>query len=523
MSENIIKVINELHIYEKKLLKSLEENENYTPEKIARNNSMDIKSVMSAAGSLASKDIIEVDKTVTESIKLTDVGKKYAEIGLPERRVLNVLSQEKEIAMKDLAKSTGIENHEIKIVIGWLVRKKWGKIDKGTIKITDFGEDFKDKKGNDEILLEKLLNNENNQNNENSLILVTDLDEDLISGLKQLNERKNLIETDKKTTHSFKILDKGEKILKKGFSIQEEATQLTSEQLKTGEWKNLKYRPYDINAEYPEIFPGKGHPLRRIIEEIREIFLNLGFSESNGSILESAFWNFDSLFQPQDHAAREMQDTFYVKNPQDCHLPDQELVDSVAKTHETGGNTGSEGWNYKWSKEVAKQAVLRTHTTGISTRCLEENEPPIKMFSVGRVFRRETITYKHLPEFHQVEGIVAAKDISYQNLLGTLKEFYKKLGFEVRFRPAYFPYTYLSTECEVYLEEKESWIELGGSGMFRPEVLKPLGIDVPVLAFGLGIERLAMIRYDISDIRMLYKSDIKWLRELPIENGIKLD
>lgn len=145
------------------------------------------------------------------------------------------------------------------------------------------------------------------------------------------------------------------------------------------------------------------------------------------------------------------------------------------------------------------------------------------MFSVGRVFRRETITYKHLPEFHQVEGIVAAPDISYQNLLGTLKEFYKKLGFEVRFRPAYFPYTYLSTECEVYLEEKESWIELGGSGMFRPEVLEPLGIDVPVLAFGLGIERLAMIRYDISDIRMLYKSDIKWLRELPIENGIKLD
>jgi len=531
MSEDISKIINELHIYEKKLLKSLGENENYTPEEIAKNNSMDIKSIMSAAGSLASKDIIEVDKQVTESIKLTDVGKKYAQIGLPERRVLNILIDKTEIAMKDLAKSSNIENYEIKIVIGWLVRKKWAKIDKGTITITDFGYEFKDKIGNDEKLLKILLDTDKDNNgnigsingNTESQALISNLDEDLTAGLKQLSERKNLIEIDKNATHSFKILENGIKILKKGITIQEEATQLTSKQLKSGEWKNLNYRPYDIDAEYPEIFPGKGHPLRRIIDEIREIFLNLGFSESNGSILESAFWNFDSLFQPQDHAAREMQDTFYVKNPSECNLPEDDLVNRVAKTHETGGDTGSEGWNYKWNKDVAKQSVLRTHTTGISTRFLNENKPPIKMFSVGRVFRRETITYKHLPEFHQVEGIVAARDISYQNLLGTLKEFYKKLGFEVRFRPAYFPYTYLSTECEVYLEEKESWIELGGSGMFRPEVLEPLGIDVPVLAFGLGIERLAMIRYDISDIRMLYKSDIKWLREIPIENGIKLD
>ena len=521
MSEDISKIINELHIYEKKLLKSLEENENYTPEEIAKNNSMDIKSIMSAAGSLASKDIIEVAKSVTESIKLTDDGKKYAEISLPERRVLNVLINEKEIAMKDLARVAKIENYEIKIVIGWLVRKKWAKIDKGTITITDFGVEFKDKLGNDEKLLKVLL--DNTKGNKDAPLIISNFDDDLASGLKQLSERKNLIEIEKETIHSFEILDKGLKILKKGFTIQEEATQLTSEEIKSGEWKNLKYRPYDINAEYPEIFPGKGHPLRRIIEEIREIFLNLGFSENNGSILESAFWNFDSLFQPQDHAAREMQDTFYVKNPSECQLPNEYLVNSVATTHETGGNTNSEGWNYKWSREIAKQSVLRTHTTCLSTRFLKENQPPLKMFSVGRVFRRETITYKHLPEFHQVEGIVAAEDINYQNLLGILKEFYKKLGFEVRFRPAYFPYTYLSTECEVYLEEKESWIELGGSGMFRPEVLEPLNINVPVLAFGLGIERLAMIRYDITDIRMLYKSDIKWLREIPIENGIKLE
>lgn len=515
MSGNIAKIINELHIYEKKLLKSLDENENYSPEEIAKNNSIDVKSVMSAAGSLASKDIIRVSKSVTESIILTETGKEYAEIGLPERRVLSVLVEDKEIAMKDLIKKTPIENYEIKIVIGWLVRKKWAKIDNGVIKITEFGENFGDKIGDDEKLLETLY--------EKGTIAVDYSDDKLTSGLAVLNDRKNLVKIDKKTSHNFKILEKGVAILKQGLNIQEEATQLTHQQIKTGQWKDLKYRAYDINAEYPEIFPGKIHPLRMIIEEIRKIFFNLSFKESNGPILESAFWNFDSLFQPQDHAAREMQDTFYVKNPNKCNLPENSLVKEIANVHESGGGTGSDGWGYKWDIDVSKQSVLRTHTTGISTRFLNENKPPLKMFSVGRVFRRETITYKHLPEFHQVEGIVAAENINYQNLLGILKEFYKKLGFEVRFRPAYFPYTYLSTECEVYLEEKESWIELGGSGMFRPEVLEPLGIDVPVLAFGLGIERLAMIRYDISDIRMLYKSDIKWLRELPIESGIKLD
>lgn len=215
-----------------------------------------------------------------------------------------------------------------------------------------------------------------------------------------------------------------------------------------------------------------------------------------------------------------MQDTFYIKTPRETLLPEDELVEKVKRAHEHGGKTGSKGWKYQWDREVARQSVLRTHTTCVSARFLKDNQPPLKMFSVGRVFRRETITYKHLPEFHQVEGIVADESITFRNLLGILKEFYHQLGFQVRFRPAYFPYTYLSTECEIYLPEKESWIELGGAGMFRPEVLEPLGVETPVAAFGLGIERLAMIRLGIQDIRMLYQSDIGWLRELPVTHSV---
>lgn len=513
MSEDIKKTISELHIYEKKLLKELEANPEATPGEIARNADMDIKSVMSAAGSLASKDIIEVDKEVQKTYSLTEDGMEYAEKGLPERRILDVLAEKNEIAMKDLATASGLDKKEANIALGWLRRKNWAQIDQGFVNITEFGKDFADKHDVDERVLDYLKANADG---------VKFFADDMMDGFKRLTSRKNILNIKKETSHSFKILPKGEEILKVGFTIKEQATQLTHQHLKDGEWKNLEYRPYDINAEAPTVFVGKKHPLRVIIDEIREIFLNMGFSEDNGEFVESAFWNFDSLFQPQDHAAREMQDTFYLKNPLTCDLPDDALVKLTADTHETGADTGSIGWQYDWSEDIARQSVLRTHTTGISTKHLFEHEPPIKMFSVGRVFRRETFDYKHLPEFHQVEGLVCDEGISYQNLLGTLKEFYKKLGFEVRFRPAYFPYTYLSTETEIYLEEKESWIELGGAGMFRPEVLKPLGIDKPALAFGLGIERLAMIRYDVEDIRMLYKSDIKWLRELPISNGVKL-
>jgi len=507
------RIIDELHIYEKKVLKALESlNCETTPEEVSKLQDMDIKAVMSAAGSLESKGLIEVCRDMNEVISLTGDGKRYALQGLPERKILETLNSEKEIPMKDMAQKTNLDPSEIKIAIGWLIRKKWAIIDNGIVRITDEGKEALNEDYPDELLLDKLLDIQKLTLFKPSQIIK--------NGFKLLKQRKGILKVKKEYKHTLKVTKKGKEILDMGIAIKDEATQLTHEQLKTGSWRSLKFRGYDINAEYPEIYPGKIHPLVKTIEEIRKIFLNMGFTESKGSIVESAFWNFDCLFQPQDHAAREMQDTFYIKTPKYTRLPSEELVEKVKKAHEYGGGTGSEGWGYTWDVEVAKQAVLRTHTTCVSARFLAEIKPPLKMFSVGRVFRRETITYKHLPEFHQVEGIVASEDINFQNLLGILKEFYHKLGFEVRFRPAYFPYTYLSTECEIYLPDKKTWIELGGSGMFRPEVLEPLGIETPVAAFGLGIERLAMIRLGIKDIRMLYKSDIGWLRHLPLTKGV---
>ncbi|ADZ09326.1 Phenylalanyl-tRNA synthetase alpha chain [Methanobacterium lacus] len=517
-ADKIDKVIDELHINEKKVLKGLESaGLEAIPEEIVETQKMNIKAVMSAAGILESRGLIEVQKDEKNVVSLTDDGKQYAQEGLPERKLLKSLGENKSIPMKDIGQKTNLEPSEVKIAIGWLVRKKWAKINQGIVEITNEGLNSLNTQSDDEQVLDKLMDAQK------ILMDPTKIIKDSFNlGFNLLKQRKGIINVKKDSQYLLKVTEDGKAVIDKGIDLTYTVSQLTHEQLKTGSWKSLKFRSYDINAEHPETFPGKIHPLTRIIEEIRNVFLNMGFTESSGNILESAFWNFDCLFQPQDHAAREMQDTFYIKNPQYSKLPDNDIVNRVKDVHEHGGSTGSEGWNYSWDREVAKQSVLRTHTTCVSARFLEEYEPPLKMFSVGRVFRRETITYKHLPEFHQVEGIVAAEDINYKNLLGIIEEFYHKLGFKVRFRPAYFPYTYLSTECEIYLPQKESWIELGGSGMFRPEVLEPLGVETPVLAFGLGIERLAMLKLGISDIRMLYKSDIGWLRDLPVSDGVKL-
>jgi phenylalanyl-tRNA synthetase alpha chain len=512
------KMINELHIYEKKLLKELSENEDLTPEEIAEKENMPVKAVTSAAGMLSSKDIIKVDKTSKDINSLSQEGKDYAINGLPEHRILKSLQKfaeegKDEVTLEEIIEDSGVTKQQMNFSIGVLMRNRWVRMNNGKLSLTDDGKNANVNDLPQVKFLNYLLDKKE--------VLSDDIPKEFDNVRKEFSKRKELFDIKTKQEFKFKISDLGTKIIDKGITIQEEATQLTHEQLKTGSWKNLHYRGYDINASAPNTFPGKVHPLQQTIEEIRSIFIDLGFDEAKGTILESAFWNFDMLFQPQDHAAREMQDTFYVNNPPVADLPSPDLVEKTKAEHETGGNTGSRGWQYKWDVEVAKQMVLRTHTTGLSVRYLSEHEPPLKMFSVGRVFRRETLDYKHLPEFHQVEGIVAGDDMSFKNLLGILKEFYRKLGFKVRFRPAYFPYTYLSVESEIYVPEKGSWMELGGSGMFRPEVLEPLGIKTQVAAFGLGIERLAMMRCNVDDIRQLYQSDIGWLRKLPVTKNIK--
>ena len=300
--------------------------------------------------------------------------------------------------------------------------------------------------------------------------------------------------------------------------MREETGTLTRDQILSGAWKTLNLRRYDVAKLPKKMYPGKIHPYQRIIGEMREILLEMGFEELYGGIVQQAFWNFDALFQPQDHPAREMQDTFYLRET----IPLPQGYEKVKAMHESGGETSSTGWGGIWTEEKAEQCVLRTHTTSVSIQHLAKNpNPPVKAFCIGRVYRRETIDTTHLAEFEQLEGIVMDEGVTFGNLLGILREFYHRMGFEgVRFKPSYYPYTEPSLDAEVYVEGI-GWIEMGGAGVFREEVTAPLGINYPVLAWGLGVSRIAMLRLGLKDLRYLHRSDVAFLRETPALRSAK--
>ena len=290
---------------------------------------------------------------------------------------------------------------------------------------------------------------------------------------------------------------------------------LTPSIIKRGLWKEKEFRRYDIKINVPKRYAAREHIIHEVIKYIKKIWLELGFKEMQGSLIQPAFWNFDALFVPQDHPARDAQDTFFI--PGKASLP-KEIVKHVEQTHENGWTTKSKGWKYFWNLEEARKLVLRTHTTVLSARTLAsltKKDLPAKFFAVGKNFRNETVDWSHLFELIQVEGIVVDENVNLRHLIGYLKEFFRKMGYEkIRVRPGYFPYTEPSCEVDVFHPEKKQWMELGGAGIFRPEVTKPLlGFECPVLAWGLGLERTIMEYYGIKDIRDIYKNNLSQLNE----------
>lgn len=461
--------------------------------------------VMSAANWLADKGLVVVDEKGHLVVGLDEEGRHHAIEGLPERRAIGLLNEKGgQGTMQDLTSSGVLEKHEVPITLGWLKRKGWAEISKEdgqtVLTLSGSGEPAP---GMDEILLAMLAKGERP---------VDALDAEAYQGLRG---RKGILKEREVNERSLALTSLGKQVLESGLELKEEIVQLTSELLATGKWRDRDIRPYDVTAYAPSATGGKPHPLSTLIEEIREVFIEMGFEEIATNYVESAFWNMDALFIPQDHPAREMQDTFYLAHPERFSLDDG-MVKRIAAVHEHGGETGSTGWGGTFSKETAEKALLRTHTTVGTIRYLHDHpDDPCKVFSLGRVFRNETMDATHLPEFHQIEGIIKEPGANFRMLVGVLREFYRRMGFpKVRIRPGYFPYTEPSMEVDVFYNGK--WMELGGSGIFRPEVTEPLGVKDPVCAWGLGLERLAMMRFGLTDIRDIYVSDVDWLRDAPL-------
>lgn len=323
-----------------------------------------------------------------------------------------------------------------------------------------------------------------------------------------LKPRRGFINEKVRMERTVKLTAVGEQILPGQLEESNEINQITPDIIERFN-DEMSLRPYDPTLYAPRYLPGKIHPLSEFIEEVRDVMLEMGFKELKGEIVETAFWNMDMLFIPQNHPARDMQDTLYVNGRGEI---DPSLAKIVKRVHESGV-AGSKGWRYKWSEEEASKLLLRTHTTVNTIRYLVEHpKEECKIFSVEKIFRKESVDASHLAEFSQVEGVISGKGVTFGVLIDTLETFYHRLGVrDIWVKPSYYPYTEPSLDVIGTFRGKA--MELGGAGMFRPEVLRPWGIKYNVAAWGLGLERLLATVLKLEDIRDIYRNDLSFLKE----------
>jgi phenylalanyl-tRNA synthetase alpha chain len=501
--ENKEAILESLSLNERKILPLLDEK---SIEKIAKKAELDEVAVLRALEFLSNKNILKLDINQNKILDLGVNGVLYRQKGLPERRLASLISEKQSLTLEEAKKHSELSDNEFQASLGALKKKALVNVVQGKIEFIGTKEEISNKSLEEQFL-------------EILPIELEKLTPEQKYSLEQLKNRKNIVEIVSKNEVKFSLTKFGEEIKSSNLKDNNYLETLTPEMLSNGSWKGKKFRRYDMSSPVPKISGGKRHFVNKSIEYGKKIWTELGFKEMVSPKADSSFWIFDALFTAQDHPVREMQDTFFIKKIK-TKLPDKKLIESIKQAHEKGVG-GSKGWQYKWDEETSKNLALRAHTTGASARTLanlKKEDLPAKFFALGKVFRNETVDWKHGFEFYQTEGIVVDENANFRNLLGYLREFYKKMGFEkIKFVPSFFPYTEPSVEIQVWHNERKEWLEFGGAGIFRPEVTIPLlGKPIPVLAWGQGFDRIIMEANKIKDLRELYSNNIKKLREKPL-------
>jgi len=505
MAENIQKTIESLSPNERAIIPYLNEK---TLENIDKQIDIGKTAILRALEFLSNKQAVEIKQKQEKIIELGINGLRYKEKGLPERILINLIAEKTSVKLQEAKKQSNLNDNEFKAALGALKKKALINLINGNIIL----------QGNKKEITEKTLEEKFLESLPKPL---NQLEPEEKFAFENLKSRKNIIDIQDKKTTSFKPTELGEKLIQADLTKADNMIEiLTPNLIKSGQYKGKKFRRYDITSPVPKISGGKRHFVNQATDYAKKIWLEMGFKEMTGNLTQSSFWNFDALFTAQDHPVREMQDTFFIKN-KIATLPDKELIEEIKKAHE-GKIKGSKGWQYDWNEEDAKKVVMRTHTTCLSAQTLNKiknnKEFPAKYFALGKCFRNETVDWSHGFEFNQTEGIVVDENANFSQLLGYLKLFFKKMGYEkIRIRPGYFPYTEPSLEIDIFHPIKKKWLEFGGAGMFRPELTIPIfGKHIPVLAWGPGFDRIIMEYFNITDLRDMYKNDINKLRKIKI-------
>ena len=516
---DLIKLLESLHPLENKVLLSFQQGA-LSAFELLKSSGLDESRLDMASGWLQSKGLLDVkDESITSLVSLTETGREFLEKGTPEMRIINALREGKQFTVKDIIQTWGMDPSDVSSAVGALKEAKVVQIAQGGILALAPGADISVYEFLS-ILIQMVADKDQAE--------LSTFSEECKSAIQanfhKRGKSKGIFRITEKKNRLYTLTNDGRELLgmiRDRGVVSEEASLLTPEMLKQGTWKNKKFRAYNIALNPPRQSIGRKHPYKEFLDFVKYKFVGMGFEEMRGPLVENEFWDMDALYMPQFHPARNIHDVYFVKEPAACREIESPFGNKVAAAHKNGGKTGSTGWRYPFDIERAKRLILRSQGTAVSARTLASGpKVPGKYFSIARCFRYDSVDATHAPDFYQVEGIVLGEDINFKALLGLLKLFGQEIARagEFQFRPAYFPFTEPSVELHVKHPEL-GWMELGGAGIFRPEVTSPLGVDVPVIAWGLGLDRMAMVALGIKDIRDLFSRDLDFIRTKKINLG----
>ena len=507
-------IVKNLHPLEIRVLRSYEPGKELTADTLEQELAYKPGHANQAFSWLGGKGLVrELRREASTFFEITELGRAFAASGTPDAKILALLKDKGPLSLPEIASALGFEQKDVGSAFGTL--SKEGAVSMNEEKKASYAGT---PSGNRFALTASLLSRA--ANDPAGLLNQASLSTDENAVMSGLAKKRGAADS------PFRVFDRETVV----YALSPEATEvkkaldaagitgdeigaITPSMLKSGEWKSGSFRGYNIAIPPARVIPGRNNPYVSFLESVKDKLCSLGFEEFDGPLVETEFWNSDALFMPQFHAARDIHDAYYVKNPTHAKSIEEPWLSNVARAHENGGDTGSRGWNYRFDREFTKRLILRSQGTALSAHQLHTAKVPGKYFGIARCFRYDKVDATHLSDFYQTEGIVLGDEVNLRTLLGILEMFAVEIAgaTEVKYVPGYFPFT--EPSIEVHIKHPVlGWFELGGSGIFRPEVTKAMGVDVPVLAWGIGIDRMALMALGLNDLRELFSSDIEGVR-----------
>ena len=507
-------IIKNLHPLEIRVLRAYTPGTELTTEKLEKELDYKPGHANQAFSWLGGKELVtEIRREAHTFFEITELGRTFASSGTPDERILDLLKTKGPHTLPEIAAALGLENKDVGSSFGILSKEGAVKMDES--KKAAFVELPKDKRLSITIALISLASKASS-----GMIDQKTLTPAEIAVMGTLAKKRGSADS------PFRIVERETVIYTLSAASKEiqkalDAAGITGEEigalsptiLKSGDWKKGSFRGYNIAIPPARIIPGRTNPYVSFLESVKDKLCSLGFEEFDGPLVETDFWNCDALFMPQFHAARDIHDVYYLKEPTKAKSIEEPFLSNIAAVHENGGNSGSRGWGYTFDREFTKRLILRSQGTVLSAHQLAKAKIPGKYFGIARCFRYDKVDATHLSDFYQTEGIVLGDEVNLKTLLGFLEMFAVEIcgATDVKYVPGYFPFTEPSVEVHIK-HPVLGWFELGGSGIFRPEVTRAMGVDVPVLAWGIGIDRMALMALGLNDLRELFTTDIEGVR-----------